>query len=94
MSANASPSGVNQALIVEIAVAADTRKILEVACTNVPKLSEEYVASLLKGQKMPDALVLAMKEIDRSVFSDMRKALVAGLQDLLKKYKGFDKERD
>lgn len=90
--ANVSPEGVNIALTVELAVGAESQKILQVACTNAPKLSEEYLMDLLEGRKMPDGLVQALDEIRKSMFSDTRKQLIAGFQDLLRKYKMYQQE--
>ena len=91
--ANVSPEGVNIALTVELVVGAESQNILQVACTNAPKLSEQYLTNVLVGQRMPDGLAQALEEIKKSIFSDTRKQLIAGFQDLLRKYKMYEQEK-
>jgi len=90
LSANASPTGTNTALMVEIAVTKDTHEILDVAFHSPTRLGEKYLADLMVGKTAPEAIVEAIAEFKESYVGESRKALAATLEDLLRKFRTFE----
>ncbi len=91
---NVSAKHVSGFLTVEVEVDLADMKILAVSCTLVPSsLGEKLLSDLLVGRCIGDGVKDVVQEIDARLFSSTKKAIIAALEDLYRKYLEYVKEQ-
>lgn len=85
--ANASPPGSNGILSLEVALDSANHRIVKVACDVLPKLGREMLSGLLMNRILPGALQEAKERITEGYHSELRNAVVAALEDVLRNYR-------
>lgn len=74
-------------LIIEVAIDPAQSTVVDVSASGLAPLAERFVRALLVGQVLPGGLTKAISGIEQRYFADNRKALLAALFDVTKKYR-------
>lgn len=92
--AETSPSGVTQALVLELAMDSTTHRIHAIACHGLPELAWKMLTGLLVGRTLPGALHNARAGLTNGYHSTLRMSLLAALDDVFRNYREFCKPVD
>lgn len=82
---------VYELLSLGLALDKDTKKVLEVSCTIVPPYGAKIIREILLGKKIDDELDVIVEEIHSRYVCRTRNALIAALDDLLKRLREHEK---
>ncbi len=69
----------------------ETKRILEVSCTTLPPYGNEFIRGLLLGKKIDEDFKTIGEEIRSHYICRTRNALLAALEDLLKRLREHEK---
>ncbi len=78
-------------LALELEVDPYDMRIVDAACDCIPALGQKFLIGLLAGRKLEDGLVDVVVEIRARYFSITQRAMIAALEDVLKRYEEFKK---
>ena len=92
--ASAVGGGQSDSLSVELEIDPYDETIVDASCTYIPRLGEKLLASILIGQKLPAAIEEAIVAIRARYFGGFQRALIAALEDLLRRHGQRLKDRD
>ena len=81
-------------LALELEVDPYDMRIVDAACDCIPALGQKFLVGLLVGSKLDDGLADTVAEIRTRYFSITQRAMIAALQDLLKRYEEFKKKEE
>lgn len=82
---------VYEILSLGLALDKETRKIVEVSCTTLPPYGNEYIREILLGRKIDEDLDTVVEDIRSHYVCRTRNALLAALDDLLKRLREHEK---
>ncbi len=82
---------VYEMLSLGVALDKDTKKILEVSCTTLPPYGNEFIREILLGKNLVEDLNKIVEEIRSRYVCRTRNALLAALDDLLKRLREHEK---
>lgn len=82
---------VYEILSLGLALDKDTKKILEVSCTTLPPYGNEFIREILLGKNLVEDLNKIFDEIRSRFICRTRNALLAALDDLLKRLREHEK---
>lgn len=82
---------VYEMLSLGLALDKETKKIVEVSCTTLPPYGAEFIRGILLGKKVDEELNTIVEEIRSHYVCRTRNALLAALDDLLKRLKEHEK---
>jgi hypothetical protein len=82
---------VYEMLSLGLALDKDTKKILEVSCTTLPPYGNEFIREILLGKNLVEDLNKIADEIRSRFICRTRNALLAALDDLLKRLREHEK---
>src|SRR3989338_8033606 len=74
-----------------LALDRETKRILEVSCTTLPPYGNEFIRELLLGKKIDEDFKTIGEEIRSHYICRTRNALLAALEDLLKRLREHEK---
>ena len=80
-------------LAIEIEVDPMTFKILGVSSTLLPSLGEKIVTNALIGHEVQKGIKSAINEIENRFHSVTKKAIIAAIQDVYRRYDEYIKEK-
>lgn len=78
-------------LALELEVDPYDMRIVDAACDCIPALGEKFLLGLLVGKKLEHGLRDVVVEIRARYFSITQRAMIAALEDVLKRYDEFRK---
>lgn len=78
-------------LALELEVDPYDMRIVDVACDCIPALGQKFLMGLLAGRKLEDGLKDVVMEIRARYFSITQRAMIAALEDVLRRYEEFRK---
>jgi hypothetical protein len=81
-------------LALELEVDPYDMRIVDAACDCVPALGQKFLTGLLVGRKLEDGLADTVAEIRARYFSITQRAMIAALEDVLRRYQEFKKGGD
>jgi len=84
--ASAVGGGHSDSLAVEVEIDPYDETIIDTCCNCIPRLGEKLLASILIGQKLPAAIEEAIAAIRNRYFGGFQRALIAALEDLLRRH--------
>ncbi len=87
--ANASVSYGTGVLMLEVEVDPYDMRIVDAACNCLPALGEKFLVGLLAGNRIDSGIEPAIKAIRTRYFSLTKRAMIAALEDLKKRYDEF-----
>ena len=91
--ARASNNGRSPTLALELEIDTCNMRIIDVACDNLPALGEKFLRELLVGKKVEEGLKQARQEIRERYSAVTQKAVIASIEDLLRRYREFQKRK-
>jgi hypothetical protein len=74
-----------------IALERESGRILEVSCTDLPPYGNEFIRDILLGKKIEEDLSTITEEIRSRYICRTSNALLAALEDLLKRFKEHER---
>lgn len=80
-------------LSVELEVDPVGFKIVDVSCTLLPALGEKILVNALIGCNIEEGVKNAVEEIENRFFSTTKRAVIAAIEDVHKRYKDYLKEK-
>ncbi len=78
-------------LALELEVDPYDMRIVDVACDCIPALGQKFLIGLLAGRKLEDGLKDVVMEIRARYFSITQRAMIAALEDVLRRYEEYRK---
>ncbi len=78
-------------LALELEVDPYDMRIVDAACDCIPALGQKFLIGLLAGRKLEDGLKDVVEEIRARYFSITQRAMIAALEDVLKRYEEYRK---
>ncbi len=78
-------------LALELEVDPYDMRIVDAACDCIPSLGQKFLIGLLAGRKFEDGLEDIIAEIRARYFSITQRAMIAALEDVLKRYEEYGK---
>lgn len=82
---------VYEMLSLGLALDKETKKILEVSCTTLPPYGSKFLRDILLGRNIDEELNVVVEEIRSRYVCRTRNAILAALDDLLKRLKEHEK---
>ena len=79
--------------MLELEVDSHNMRIIDAACDNLPALGEKFLRELLIGKEVEEGLKQAIEEIRERYSAVTQKAVIASIEDLLRRYREFQKTR-
>ena len=79
--------------MLELEVDSHNMRIIDAACDGLSALGEKLLRELLVGKKVEEGLKHAMQEIRERYSAVTQKAVIASMEDLLRRYREFQKTR-
>ncbi len=70
----------------------ETKRILEVSCTTCPAYGSEVIQTILLGKRLEEDLAVITEEIRSHYVCKTRNALLAALDDLIKRLREHEKK--
>jgi len=67
-------------------------KIIDVSCTMLPSLGEKIVYNALFGNEIEEGIRNAKQQLEGRLYSTTKRAIIAALEDVHKRYKKIIKE--
>ena len=64
-------------------------KIVGISCVIEPSLAKKIISQALLGRKVEEGIKSAITELEKRFFSPLRKAVIAGLEDVYRGYKKY-----
>ena len=61
-------------------------RVVDGACTHLSPIEESFVRNLLIGEVMDECLDRAIREVRKRYFSVTRRAMIAALEDVSRRY--------
>lgn len=89
--AETSAKHVYEMLSLGLALDKETKRIMEVSCTTLPAYGNEFIRDLLLGKRLEEELKTITEEIRAKYICRTRNALLAALDDLLKRLREHEK---
>lgn len=89
--AETSAKHVYEMLSLGLALDKETKRILEVSCTTLPPYGNHFVREILLGKKLEEDFKTITEEIRSNYICRTRNALLAALDDLLKRLREHEK---
>lgn len=80
-------------LALEVEVDPYDLRIVDADCNCLPALGQKFLVGLLVGRKMDDGLADIATEIRSQYFSITQRAMIAALEDLLKRYEEYKQKK-
>lgn len=90
--AETSAKHVYDILSLGLALEKATKKIVEVSCTTLPAYGNEFIRGLLLGKRLEEDLKFITEQIRSRYICRTRNALLAALDDLLKRLREHEKK--
>ncbi len=78
-------------LALEVEVDPYDMRVVDAACNCLPALGQKFLIGLLVGRKLEDGLANTVAEIRSRYFSIAQRAMIAALEDVLRRYEEFRK---
>ena len=79
-------------LWIELELTVDDFEIVDFSGTMLSHLSEKILRNVLLGHKVEEGIELAIEAVEKRVFSTIKKATIAALEDIRMSYKKIRKE--
>jgi hypothetical protein len=81
-------------LAVEAEIDLADMRITDVSCTLVPSLAEKLLTASLVGRYVEEGIQNAVQEVDARLYSTTKRAIIAALEDLHRRYLEYLKEQE
>ncbi|MBI2358311.1 MAG: DUF3870 domain-containing protein [Deltaproteobacteria bacterium] len=90
--AETSAKHVYDILSLGLALEKETKKIVEVSCTTLPPYGNEFIRDILLGKRLEEDLKIITEQLRTRYICRTRNALLAALDDLLKRLREHEKK--